>query len=79
MRYLWDKPIGEIKNTNKAQTVDDEKREELEKYVKELLYERTAGKKRTGTRVKSLVSVLFKTIQIISNISFAFLAILGFS
>lgn len=45
MRYLWDKPIGEVKNTNKAQTVDDKKREELEKYVKELLYERTAGKK----------------------------------
>ena len=38
-------PLNEIKNASNAQTVDKEKQEELEKYVKELLYERTAGKK----------------------------------
>lgn len=45
IKNLWNKPLNEIKNASNAQTVDKEKQEELEKYVKELLYERTAGKK----------------------------------
>lgn len=45
LRYLWNKPIKEIKHTNKVQTVDDKKQKEIEKFVKDLLYMRCTGEK----------------------------------